>query len=150
MRSPLFVLIVLVQIAGVLWFLCGLMWEAVSCGLKKLRRAVSSGLTAVWRGLLFGGVTLPVAAVTLGIQSIRQAWREILTAAADGTQLVEEEVEDEEEDADQLDKRGGVNKIAQGHARSKAVKATSVAGQRRRAVASARKQHKVFDPGVRW
>ena len=65
-------------------------------------------------------------------------------------ELVEEEVEDEEEDADQLDKRGGVNKIAQGHARSKAVKATSVAGQRRRAVASARKQHKVFDPGVRW
>ena len=65
-----------------------------------------------------------------------------------GVQLAQFE-EEEEEEKDLVVNRGGVIIAAQGLNRSKAFKASSVSGQRRRAAASARKQSKVFDPGVR-
>ena len=111
--------------------------------------STSCVLAVVWRGMLYGGVTLPVAAGAFGLQQLKRAKKEILAAATDGTQLVEADEEKEEEGkVDRKGKRSGVNKTAQGQSSNKAFKATSIAGQRRRAPASARKQNMVFDPGV--
>jgi hypothetical protein len=146
--SPLVLLFVLASVAGGLWGLCLAMRDAAIYALSVLGRKTSSVLAVVWQIFLYIGVTLPVAAGVFGLQLLRRAKKEISAAAGDGAQLAQFE-EEEEEEKDLVVNRGGVIIAAQGLNRSKAFKASSVSGQRRRAAASARKQSKVFDPGVR-
>ena len=148
---PLFLLCVLASFAGGLWGLCLAMGDLASFTLKAVGSKMSSGLAVVWSYFLFTGVTLPVAVGVYGLQLFRKAVREISAAAGDGAQLAQIEEEEEEVDVDLAVNGGGVITATQGRKanRSKALKASSAAGQRRRATASARKQSMVFDPGVR-
>ena len=145
---PLLLLFLLASVAGGLWGLCLASWDTAIYAGRVLGRKISSGLAVVWRGLLYIGVTLPVAAGVFGLQLLRRARKEISVAAVDGAQLAQIE-EEEEEEGDLVVNGGGVIIATQGLNRSKAFKASNASGQRRRAAASARKQSKVFDPGVK-
>ena len=149
--SPIFLLCVLASIAGGLWGLCLAVGDLALFTLKTVGKKMSSGLAVVWSWILFAGVTLPVAAGVFGLQLFHMVVREISAAPGDGAQLAQIGEEEEKVDVDLVVNRGGVITATQGRKanRSKVFKASSVAGQRRRATASARKQHMVFDPGVR-
>eukprot|EP01048_Picozoa_sp_COSAG05_P014088 COSAG05_NODE_1564_length_4546_cov_8.210929_2_plen_255_part_00 len=150
--SPILLLCVLASVAGGLWGLCLAVGDLAMFTLKTGGKKLSSGLAMVWSCFLFAGVSLPVAAGVFGFQLLNRAIREFVEAAGYGAQLAQQVEEDEdEEDVDLVVNGGGVITATQGRKanRSKAFKASSAAGQRRRATASARKQNKVFDPGIR-
>ena len=149
--SPIFLLCVLASVAGGLWGLCLAVGDLAMFTLKTGGKKLSSGLATVWSCFLFAGVSLPVAAGVFGFQLFSRAGREFASAVGYGVQLAQQEENEEEEDVDLVVNGGGVITATQGRKanRSKALKASSAAGQRRRATASARKQSMVFDPGVR-
>ena len=150
-------LLALCALFGVLWGLCLAAWTvtcAVASGAAwsggsllllggKLARDTAA---VVWRGLLFGAVTMPVAAEARLLRRLRQARTEVLGAAAAGVKLEEE---GEEEEVESEGKTNNVTKAARGlTAKNRRVaKATPLAGRRRRASAAAQKQNKVWDPG---
>ena len=149
--SPIFLLCVLASVAGGLWGLCLAVGDLAMFTLKTGGKKLSSGLATVWSCFLFAGVSLPVAAGVFGFQLFSRAIRELGEAVGYGAQLAQQVEDEDEEDVDLVVNGGGVITATQGRKanRSKAFKASSAAGQRRRATVSARKQNKVFDPGIR-
>jgi hypothetical protein len=117
---------------------------------------LASGAYVVWRGLLYAGITVPVAAAVRLELWLQQARREVVLAAEAGAltpAAAEEEKkseggdeEDKEGEVDQEEKKSSKGEAARGQGASHRKKAVSVAGRRRR-MASARQQHKVWDPG---
>jgi hypothetical protein len=118
---------------------------------------LASGASLAWRGLLYGGVTVPVSIGVRLVFWVRQAREEIVLAAEAGalTPVSEEEVHSTIEDGAEDEEGGGVDPVEDTGSKEEAVrgqgarnrkKAVSVAGRRRR-MASARQQNKVWDPG---
>eukprot|EP01048_Picozoa_sp_COSAG05_P023680 COSAG05_NODE_5229_length_1230_cov_1911.442971_2_plen_199_part_00 len=129
------IVILLAALVGLLWGLCLLLCDRGGSISRFAWKATSGVLLWVWQGALYGGVTLPVAAGAFMLHLLRQAKGDISAAAVRGAQFTQEEMvgEQDAEIFDQEGETGGNIKAPRGKVQHKAVKATPVAGQRRRA-----------------